>query len=622
MFKSLKTKIVSNFILLVIIPVIISGIIIIYQTQKTQYRELESFQSQMTNRIASEFQNYINTNMTMLQQIIELLQIDPENTGSFKKKLLVQLLMNNNINQFILLDKEGRIAATVHRYKVLPESKKTSMASEMEYLFPKVNQKIYIGEVIFDPENGEPLADISMGIRDQKTQELQGVLITTLRLKPIWNLLSNIETIPGQDVYITDSRDKVIAHPNPSVVLKNTSFHIPSESITTGLLGDKVHLKYLKVNIGNQFFTVVAEYKTTEAFSLLRKISTIVILVILSTLLMSALLIHIHMKNIVIPIRHIVDVAKEIEEGNLEKTVTVKSNTEIQDLASAFNNMTSKLKDNTIQLQEFNTGLQKKIRTEIEKTRRIEQMLFEQKKFADMGQMINAIAHQWRQPLNNIGLIQQYLYTGFMSDSISKEEYDSFSQSQIELVQEMSETIDNFRNFFNTGKTRERFSIIESVVEFMRLSNAQLTNRNITYFIKCKACTNKHFFDTNTTSVKCDSENLHINGYPGEFKQVLQNIIMNSQDSFLTNNTEEPSITISIERKNNKIEIVISDNAGGIPDDVMPNIFNPYFTTKEEGKGTGIGLYISKVIIAEHFNGSIYAENNGEGVDFIINLPA
>ncbi|PLX66232.1 MAG: hypothetical protein C0603_12565 [Denitrovibrio sp.] len=291
-------------------------------------------------------------------------------------------------------------------------------------------------------------------------------------------------------------------------------------------------------------------------------------------------------------------------------------------MAKAFNKMTKKLKDNNTQLQQFNIGLQKKVNSEIQKTRRIEQLFFEQKKFADMGQMINAIAHQWRQPLNNIGLIQQYLTDAVLNSEIGNEEYKEHSETLMEIVDNMSATIDDFRTFFTTAKVKERFNIIPAINEFMRLTSAQLENSNIKNTTRCLCCENNNCFETATYEDKgCIYNDLNVLGYLGEFKQVLQNIVMNARDAIIENNIENPVIEILVDTIEQDVVITFEDNGGGIPEDVISNIFDPYFTTKEEGKGTGIGLYISKLIIHDHFGGKLTASNTDDGALFTITLP-
>jgi signal transduction histidine kinase len=160
----------------------------------------------------------------------------------------------------------------------------------------------------------------------------------------------------------------------------------------------------------------------------------------------------------------------------------------------------------------------------------------------------------------------------------------------------MSKTIDDFREFFKNDKEKEKFDLMEAVIDVLKLIDKQIKNHNI--------------------SIDINGSGKTILGYKNELKQVILNIITNAKDALIEKNIKDAKISIFVHDNT----IVIEDNAGGIPKEIGDRIFEPYFTTKEEGKGTGIGLYISKVIIEEHFKGKIYFENTQNGVKFIIEL--
>jgi len=621
MFISLKSKVVGSFIVLVIIPILFGAYMITEQVRATELDQLNVIHTQMTKRVASELENYVKHNIDILRKGTTEYIIDYDKPSSIKQALYSLVMSTSNFDQILFLDGQGKEISHVHRYKILNIESHKDYSVDISYIYPKLNQSLYFGSITFTQETSEPVANVSFDIREPQTSNLIGVIIATIRLKPIWNLLANINVQKGQQIYILDSDGRLIAHPNPSLVLKNITYNIDSKEFTKGLLGDHAFVKYTKINIGNQFFTVVSEHKVSDALKLLNNITFVIIVVVISTITMCIILIILSIKHIVTPINHLSKVAKDIEAGNLNRVAEVNSKDEIGLLGSSFNKMTKKLKDNTVHLKEFNLGLQKKINSEIEKTRKMEQLLFEQKKFADMGQMINAIAHQWRQPLNNIGLIQQYLTDGFKNKDISDKDFQHYSDSLIEIVQNMSATIDDFRTFFTSNKQQDRFNLITSLIDFMKLTSAQLNSSNIKYQIMCYACSNEHVFNIERLTSKCVNKELEIIGPAGEFKQVLQNIIANARDAFIENEIEKPTLIITINVTANDILLSFRDNAKGIPEKIMPNIFDPYFTTKQEGKGTGIGLYISKVIIDDHFGGMLRAINVDGGAEFIIKLP-
>jgi signal transduction histidine kinase len=244
-------------------------------------------------------------------------------------------------------------------------------------------------------------------------------------------------------------------------------------------------------------------------------------------------------------------------------------------------------------IEELNRSLEEKIKKTIEENRKKEQLLFQQSKMAAMGEMIGAIAHQWRQPLNSLAIRIQLLVDDFEDRKIDENYLLEFEKDTMETIQFMSKTIDDFRNFFSQEKEKRRFIIKEEIEEIVKLLNRQLETHNI--------------------KIETSMDNSSIEGYPSEFKQVILNLLNNSKDAIIQKGLKEGIIKIVV--KDAKIEI--SDNGGGIPKEIRDRVFEPYFTTKE--KGTGIGLYMSKIIIEEHMNGKLYFKDNDmNGTTFVI----
>ena len=231
-----------------------------------------------------------------------------------------------------------------------------------------------------------------------------------------------------------------------------------------------------------------------------------------------------------------------------------------------------------------------------EEKERQEAILIQQNKLAAMGEMIGAIAHQWRQPLNELGIRIQKIKYKYAKNEIDDKYIDKFVKDNKKTISFMSKTIDDFRNFFRIDKEKRDFHIKNAIDDVLNILSAQLKN---------------HYIDVNL-----DGEDFILHGYQSEFQQVLINIIANSKDAFILNNTKEPKIDIIIKQNS----IVINDNAGGIPKDVIDRVFEPYFTTKEQGSGTGMGLYMSKMIIEDNMGGLLTIENYANGISVSIVL--
>ncbi len=272
------------------------------------------------------------------------------------------------------------------------------------------------------------------------------------------------------------------------------------------------------------------------------------------------------------------------------------------------------------ELQRFTAELEQRVREETAKRMMQEQLFFEQKKFADMGQMINAIAHQWRQPINSVGLYIQLVYESFKDNSLDEVMLENFKMDSMKLIQHMSKTIDDFRSFFNPRSEETSFEVIKAVIDTVSLVEAQLKNVSIDFTITCR-CRERDFEACNNLlRPPCELPETLVSGFSSEFRQVLMNIVQNAKD-VLADKHGNKKILVTVSALDENVTISISDNGGGVPETIKHKIFDPYFTTKPEGKGTGIGLYMSRMIIEEHMGGKLSVRNNEEGAVFVIVLP-
>ncbi len=320
-----------------------------------------------------------------------------------------------------------------------------------------------------------------------------------------------------------------------------------------------------------------------------------IILIIIIALLMSSYLSR--------KIEHILIGTEKFANNELDYRIKVTSKDEIGQLENSFNEMAEKIEQLIKEEKILNNTLEEKIIVETSKQKEQEQLLIQQTRLAAMGEMIGNIAHQWRQPLNALGLVLQNLKFSYDIGELDEKMMDKSINKANVLTQNMSKTIDDFRKFFKPNKAKEKFGINENVNKAIELVESTFEHHNI----KLK----KEF----------SSNELEFNGFPNEFSQVILNILTNAKDALLERNIENPEVIVQTKMENNNIFISIKDNAKGIDVDIINKIFEPYFTTKEEGKGTGIGLYMSKIIIENNMNGKIEVSNEENGANFTIKLP-
>ena len=261
-----------------------------------------------------------------------------------------------------------------------------------------------------------------------------------------------------------------------------------------------------------------------------------------------------------------------------------------------------KLKLKTLELEDLNNTLDARIKEEINTRKKQEQLLIQQSKLAEMGEMISMIAHQWRQPLSALSTLFQNVHLRYSLNKLNKEYLDKQLLLSNALTGKMSKTIDDFRNFFQPNKEKVEFSIQTAIKQTIFLIDDSFKSNSI---------------KINNT----DSQDILIYGFESELSQVLLNIITNSKDAFLETKINKPNININTKIKDNSVQIFISDNAGGIEEEILDRIFEPYFSTKESYNGTGLGLYMSKMIIEQNMHGKLSVQNIKNGVEFSIYIP-
>lgn len=294
---------------------------------------------------------------------------------------------------------------------------------------------------------------------------------------------------------------------------------------------------------------------------------------------------------------------KKFANNELDYRIKVTSTDEIGQLENSFNEMAGKIEKLISQEKKLNTELEEKVIVETSKQKEQEQLLIQQTRLAAMGEMIGNIAHQWRQPLNALGLILQNLKFSYEIGELDEKMIDKSVKKATMLTENMSKTIDDFRNFFRPNKAKENFKINEGITKAIELIESTFEHNNIK-LEKDFASSEIEFF-----------------GFANEFSQVILNLLTNAKDAVLENKIENPLIIIQTKIDDEYIYISIKDNGLGIKDEIINKIFEPYFTTKDEGKGTGIGLYMSKIIIENNMNGKIEVKNEQNGANVIIKLP-
>jgi two-component system, NtrC family, C4-dicarboxylate transport sensor histidine kinase DctB len=290
------------------------------------------------------------------------------------------------------------------------------------------------------------------------------------------------------------------------------------------------------------------------------------------------------------------DVTAEVE---LKKSLEIKE----KELEQLNLNLEHKVKEQTKQLKELNKTLEQRVIEEIKKNDEKQKLLFWQSRMASLGQMLANIAHQWRQPLTELNLTLFNMKRASLSQNEKK--VDELYKESKSLITSMSSTIEDFTNFFNPQKEKKSFEIKDAINEALIILRKVIEIENIHIQIDVPI-------------------NYKVIGVSNELSQVIINLIQNSKDAFIQNDIKNKTIVMTLREEqilNKKYALLeIKDNAGGISKENIDKIFDPYFTTKYKSQGTGLGLFMSKMIIEKSLEGELSHKNNDTGSTFIIKL--
>lgn len=267
--------------------------------------------------------------------------------------------------------------------------------------------------------------------------------------------------------------------------------------------------------------------------------------------------------------------------------------------------------EKTKALQALNESLENRIKSEVANSRKKDLIMFQQARLASLGEMIANIAHQWRQPLGSLMMIVQSFQTKMELGKLTNEFIEQKVDDALVLGESMSNTLDDFQNFFKPNKQKCEFNLKECIEQSFELSKYLLEKEKIEFHLDIK-------------------DDVDILGFYNELSHVFLNIISNSKDALKNQDRQHKLIEVGVKQFRKYIRINILDNGGGIDEEVLPHIFEPYYTTKYKSAGTGIGLYMSKQIIEKHMQGSISCKNIYYKIDkeqfenctlFVITIP-
>jgi len=263
--------------------------------------------------------------------------------------------------------------------------------------------------------------------------------------------------------------------------------------------------------------------------------------------------------------------------------------------------LTTQVEEKTKELKLLNNSLEFRIAKEVEKNHQQQEELIKKSRHAQMGEMISMIAHQWRQPLAAISSSVNTLKLKNMLGEYEKEYFNDRLDRIASYAQHLSGTINDFRDFLKTQKNKKKSSLDDIANGVFSIMSPIVKSKNIELITQYSA-------------------NQQIMTYPNELKQVVLNLIQNAIDNIDEKSIQNPSIVLRTYKKENRLILEVEDNGGGIPIDIIENIFDPYYSTKKAKDGTGLGLYMSKIMVEEHCSGLLSVHNAKDGALFAIEV--
>ena len=456
-------------------------------------------------------------------------------------------------------------------------------------------------EIQWSPPNidyaGEGLISIA-SIPMYDKEKIIGVWSIDVPLETIHQHCILDTSVPKQINFITDFDGNIIEHPSVGTEIdkeKGSFLHTKIENLGGGF--KELDLNDFKTQEKGELEIIDADGKVLIlVFEIIPKIEWIVF----TTFPKDAIFESVRDK--------ITDAFNTMKSTSVPNTIDLEVNSEMQILIDSYNDMIQVLAYNQIEREKaqkealeaqhiLNEELEIRVKEEVEKNRKKDQQLIEQSRLAQMGEMISMIAHQWRQPITAISMGTNNILLDIELDTINNDTLKDNIEDISNTMQELSKTIDDFRNFYKPDKESVSKKLEDVVKKSLNIIKTSLLNNDINIIEEYKS-------------------NEEIKLYDNEMIHVIINILQNAQDNFQENNIKEAYIKITTDNRT----ISICDNGGGIPENIMGKIFDPYFSTKKEKNGTGLGLYMSKTIVEEHHNGKLTVVNTDDGVCFKIEL--
>lgn len=345
MQRSLQIRLLLLFATIAIVPLLAIGSLLTWQSYANERQSAFDLQREITIRAASNITDFLASIEREVRLGIDVSEFQTSSPAQQRTILLKLVSYRGSFDEISLLAANGQEQIRVSRVKLFSDQDLRDLAQTPEFQSPIQTRQTYYSSVQFNPESGEPSMLMSLLVERVADNTIRGVVISNIRLKPIWDLVADINVGDTGLIYILDSSGRLVAHRDPSMVLSDMHFTPPAQDgIAPGLTGVESLLTTRKITIGAQELTVVAELPADEALAPARRSLILTSILFLITLVIAAMVGFISVRGIVRPIRRLAAAAQAINAGDLSQRADIEQQDEIGDLARAFNAMTSQLR--------------------------------------------------------------------------------------------------------------------------------------------------------------------------------------------------------------------------------------------------------------------------------------
>ena len=599
---SIKLRLLVSFIGLGVVPLLLAGMFMAWQSYNAQKDQAVAFQREVGQRIGDQTKALIEKAEAQLIVVSNDAHFHAEGRGHQKSFLAAVLSSNRVFEELALVDPNGSVVIQISRISQTTSEQLSDRFRSDGILVPSTINSAYYGPVRISESTGEPSMTIGVPIVDKRTGAADWYLVGIVRLKVVWELIGQIHVGEGGIAYIIDDKNRVIAHRNPSVVLRGTEFYPPDQDgFASGMNGDRVVISSQEFSIGRRIFQVVTEKPVSEAMALTIRSGISTAIIFLGALLVSGALATIAIRFIVRPINHLATVARAFEAGDLAQRVEVTTNDELGSLGAAFNAMGDRLSVTVDSLAyhvaelEHEAALREIAEQNLEtQTQELARSNQELEQFAHLA------SHDLQEPLRMVSSYTQLLQRRY-KDKLDSDanEFIAYAVDGAKRMQIQINDLLAYSRVTSQGHSMEATdcsavfqNAIASLAGRIEESGAVVTQDPL-------------------PTVPADESQL---------TSVFQNLIGNG---IKYRGEQAPQIHVSAVESGDEWVFSISDNGIGIEPQFAERIFEIFqrLHSKEEYAGTGIGLAICKKVIERH-GGRIWVESEAKnGSNFRFTLP-